>query len=183
MNNRIQENFTVTFVGGVSFRKGIPYLIAAFDQLKHPSKVLNIIGTVGDAQHLIDEYASKNSNVNIYGHVKQNELKEIYSQSSVFCLASIEEGLSMVMAEAMACGCPVVAAENTGARNLFDDGVEGFITPIRSPEIMAEKMQLLADDPSLVEKMSQAALEKVQKLGGWDKYGEDYCEVIKDLVK
>jgi starch synthase len=183
MDNQPLDQFIVTYVGGVSFRKGIPYLIAAFEQLTHPAKILNIIGSAGDAQHLIEEYAAINKNVNIFGHVKQEQLKTIYSQSSVFCLASIEEGLSMVMAEAMACGCPVIATVNTGAANLFDDGVEGFITPIRSPEVMAEKMQLLADKPALAASMSQAALHKVQALGGWDSYGEAYCKVIKELVQ
>ena len=47
--------------------------------------------------------------------------------ADVMVQPSIEEGLSLVMAEALACGCPVIATENTGAEDLFQNNKEGFI--------------------------------------------------------
>ncbi len=41
--------------------------------------------------------------------------------------------LALSMVQALACGCPVIASEHTGARDLFEDGVQGFIVPIRDP--------------------------------------------------
>ena len=41
--------------------------------------------------------------------------------------------------------------------------------PIRDPEALADKMQLLADDPARRAQMSQAALARLQTLGGWDR--------------
>ena len=38
----------------------------------------------------------------------------------------------------MACGCPLISSTNTGGEDLFTDGVEGFVVPIRSPEAIAE---------------------------------------------
>ena len=58
----------------------------------------------------------------------------------------------MVMGEAMACGLPVVATTNTGASDLFCDGVEGFIVPIRSPNVIANKLQQLPINLSFVKK-------------------------------
>ena len=48
----------------------------------------------------------------------------------------------------MACGCPVIASTNTGAAELITDGQEGFIV-IRSPDVIAERLQRLADSPDL----------------------------------
>jgi glycosyltransferase involved in cell wall biosynthesis len=176
------NEFNVVFVGNVSYQKGIPDLITAFKKLKHQNKKLHIVGEISE---YIKPYLSdvKSDDIVLYGAVAQIKLKEIYSQSHVFCLPSLQEGLAMVMAEAMACGSPVIATENTGAINLFDDGIEGFILPIRSADKMAEKMQLLADSPVLVEMMSKAALKKVKSLGGWDSYGETYSNLIRELAK
>jgi glycosyltransferase involved in cell wall biosynthesis len=104
--------------------------------------------------------------------VPNSELRELYSRASVFVLPSIEEGFGMVLGEAMACGCPVIASTNTGASELISDGTEGFIVPIRSPEVIADRLQQLADEPELRHRMGRAALARVQKLGGWDAYGD-----------
>ena len=67
------------------------------------------------------------------------------SSSHVLVLPSVEEGLALVQAQAMACGCPLISSTNTGGEDLFSDGVEGFLVPIRSPEAIAERLQQLAD--------------------------------------
>ena len=77
----------------------------------------------------------------------------------------------MVQAQAMACGVPVIATENTGAADLFTDGVEGFIVPIRDAGAIREKILALYENPAMREQMGEAALARVRKLGGWDDYG------------
>ena len=91
------------------------------------------------------------------------------------------EGLAMVQGEALACGCPVIASTNTGGKDLFTDGKEGFIVPIRSADAIAEKLQLLADNPDLRQTMSDAAIKRVQDIGGWDNYGNEFAKLIKSF--
>jgi glycosyltransferase involved in cell wall biosynthesis len=97
-------------------------------------------------------------------------------------LASVEEGLALVQAQAMACGVPVIATTNTGADDLFTDGVEGFIIPIRSPEAIRERIERMIDNKELRDKMAAASLERVKSLGGWDRYGECVVNVYKTLA-
>jgi glycosyltransferase involved in cell wall biosynthesis len=52
----------------------------------------------------------------------------------------------MVMAQAMACDLAVVATTNTGGEDLFTDGVEGFIVPIRNLEAIREKVFCLYEN-------------------------------------
>jgi glycosyltransferase involved in cell wall biosynthesis len=66
----------------------------------------------------------------------------------------------------------VIASTNTGASELINDGVEGFCVPIRSPALIADRLQLLADDLELRSRMALAALAVVRRLGGWDAYGD-----------
>jgi glycosyltransferase involved in cell wall biosynthesis len=104
------------------------------------------------------------------------------SRSHVLALPSIEEGLALVQAQAMACGCPVVCSTNTGGEDLFTDGVEGFIVPIRDPLTLAERLQRLADDPALQRSMREAALRRVRSLGGWKEYGDLWESLLKSLT-
>ena len=97
-------------------------------------------------------------------------------------LASVEEGLALVQAQAMACGLPVIATTNTGAEDLFTNSIEGFIVPIRSPEAIREKLEWMMDNRALRDQMAVSALERVKKLGGWDSYGDRVQSVYSQLV-
>jgi len=105
-----------------------------------------------------------------------------YSQASIFVLPSIEDGFGLVLAEAMACGLPIVATTNTGAPDLITDGVEGFIVPIRNPLALREKVLRLYEDPVLREEMSAAALRRAHGLGGWKSYADRALLVYRERL-
>jgi len=175
-----KDRFEVLFTGTVSFRKGVPYLIEAFRLLKHPQKRLRIVGPV-----LPEMQAYFNTQdltgIEILGRQPQSELPGIMSTSHVMVLPSIEEGLALVQGQALACGCPLISSFHTGGEDLFTDGVEGFLVPIRSAEVIAERLQQLTDDSALQQRMSEAALQRVRFLGGWQQYGEAYSQMLKEL--
>jgi glycosyltransferase involved in cell wall biosynthesis len=139
---------------------------------------------VGGIQKEIRSYLSKgpHENVEFLGNLPQRELKRIMSSSHVMVLPSLEEGLALVQAQALACGCPLISSTNTGGSDLFTDGVEGFEVPIRSAEAITERLQQLADAPLLQQQMREAAIAKVRSLGGWHTYGENYLSVLNELV-
>jgi glycosyltransferase involved in cell wall biosynthesis len=89
----------------------------------------------------------------------------------------------MVLAEAMACGCPVLATTNTGAFDLIDEGDEGFLVPIRDPDSLCDKMTLLANDRARQAQMSEKSLARVQRLAGWQSYGDQLAEALTKLWK
>jgi len=176
------ESFDVLFVGQVSIRKGVPYLLEAFAKLRHSKKKLTVVGSV--LPEMAGYLKGENlSGVEFMGPVPHTRLKEIMSRSHVMVLPSLEEGLAMVQGEALACGCPVIASENTGSEDLFTDGREGFIVPIRSTEAILESLKLLSQDSSRREKMSEACLKRVAEIGGWDDYGRGYVSVLESLTE
>jgi len=175
------ESFDVLFVGSVTVRKGIPYLIEGFQKLRHPNKRLRVIGSVPDEMRPILSHLNL-KDVELLGHVPQGELRRYMSTSHVMVLPSIEDGWGMVMGQAMACGCPVISSDHTGGPDLYSDGVEGFIVPIRSADAIAESLQRLADDPGLRRSMSEAALKRVKSLGGWEDYGVQYADFLRKLT-
>ena len=167
------KDFGIVFVGSVTFRKGVPDLLEAFRAFRHPRKTLTLIGNVGDEMRGYLASGSLPPEIEFAGHWPQARLREILSRSQVMVLPSIEEGLALVMAQALACGCPVIASENSGARDLFDDGKHGFIVPIRDPLSIVRAFERLADEPQLRNEMGTAAMTLVRdRLRGWDAYGD-----------
>jgi alpha-maltose-1-phosphate synthase len=175
------DSFNVLFAGTVSIRKGVPYLLEAFAKFKHPSKRLRLAGPVEPEMNSLFSRFDM-TDVDVVGRQTQGELARWMNTSHVMVLPSVEDGFGLVMAQAMACGAPVIASENTGGPDLFTEGLEGFTVPIRSPETICERFTQLADDPNLQQRMSEAALTRVHSLGGWNDYGSRMAAFLKNLI-
>ncbi len=174
--NRANASLRVLHVGRASVRKGVHYLTDAVGRLPHAT--LTVVGTA-------DPGVSKlltASHVNFVGPVPGNHLPRYYAQADVFCLLSLEEGLALVLAQAMASGLPVIASPNTGAEELITDGKEGFLVPIRNPEAVAERLRLLASDEGLRCEMGRRARAKVEKGFSWADYGERAAAAYRRIL-
>ena len=176
-----KECFEVVFVGSVSLRKGVQYLVQAFANLRCERKRLRIIGAMGREMREVLARLPMN-NVAVLGSLPQRRLSEIMSSSHVLVLPSIEDGFGLVIGQALASGCPVIASENTGGPDMINDGTEGFIVPIRNPEVLADRLQCLADSPSLQASMREAGLARVSILGGWDSYGDKWEALLLNIT-
>lgn len=177
------ENFDILYVGAMSLRKGIQYLVQAFKLTNHPRKSLTFVGA--PSQELIEMLKIRGlwpDDVRVLGPIQQTELKNIMSRSHVLVLPSVEDGFGMVMAQAMACGCPVIATCNTGGGDLFDDGNEGYIVPIRDVDALTSRLQILADNPQLRADMGLRALTRVKSFGGWSTYGKNALAIYTELL-
>ncbi len=177
------DRFDILFVGGMSLRKGIPYLTQAFGKLAHPSKSLTFVGAV--SEELIDLLRRRKlwpEDARVVGHMPQTELKTLMSRSHVMVLPSVEDGFGVVLAQAMACACPVIGTDNTGAPDLVADGEDGFVVPIRDVDALADRLQHMADHPDERAAMGQKAMAKVQGLGGWHAYGENAMAIYAETV-
>jgi glycosyltransferase involved in cell wall biosynthesis len=172
--------FRVLYVGQISVRKGLRYLFQAFEALKHPRKELWIVGPRGSVTGVEDMQPP--SGTRFLGVLKGAALAEAYRSSTVFVLPSIEEGLGLVAGEAMAFGLPVVTTVNTGTSDLFNEGVEGFEVPVRDPAAIAQKLQMLADDPLLLTRMSAAAAERIRSISSLEETGRRLVEVLRNAV-
>jgi alpha-maltose-1-phosphate synthase len=178
---RLDEDFHILFVGGLCVRKGVSYLVEAFRQLECERKRLTLVGTVTpEMENLTDQWRHQ-LGITITGHLSQPRLREMMNKSHVLVLPSVEEGLALVQAQAMACGCPVIATNSTGAQDLFSDGQEGFIIPNRDTAALVSRLQQLAEDSELRQRMSQAALRRVKSLGGWEQYGEKMHAIFSEV--
>lgn len=168
---KADQVFRIIHCGAISVRKGIPYLLQAFSELDLPNAELRLIGNVTDE---IKPWLGRYSRREVVwaGPFPQKELYRHYSQGSVFCLASIEEGLAMVLAQAMACGLPVICTHNSGGADIVRDGIDGFVVPIRDVAALKEKIVQLYEDHVARETMGASARQRVHQGFSWSNYGD-----------
>lgn len=177
-----KESFTVAYVGGMNFRKGIQYLFQAFSKINHPRKFLWMIGQVEqEFIHALQQKGIVPREVVFKGHIDHAHLRTHLSQADVLALPSVEDGFGLVMAQALACGCPVIASTHTGAAEIIAHGINGYIVPARDPVALAEAMQRIADSP-VKQIMRDEALVSTRNMGGWQKYGDHVLSTYQLLA-
>ena len=173
------RTFRVICVAQISPRKGQLYLLEAWKKLGLPrAELLLIGGAAHEMMPMLRRYADLFTHI---AAVPNQQLRDYYARSSVFVLSSVEDGFGQVCGEAMACGLPVIATGNCGAAEIIAEGVEGFVVPIRSPEAIAERLELLYRDEELRRRMSQAALAKTRAELSWEKYASRLGELYRSM--
>ena len=173
--------FRVGYVGALSVQKGIHYLAKAFAMADIPNSELVLIGSsTPEADRLLAPVA--NMRVVRTGHVPQPQLKQWMSRFHVKVMPSIQEGLALVLMQSQACGCPIIATVNSGAPDCIEEGVNGFITAIRDPDAIAEKLVYLAENRDVQRRMGKAALAYAQGAGTWDGYGQRMAAHYEELL-
>lgn len=171
----------VVFAGGMTLRKGVHYLLQAFAESNLPNSELMLIGAMNDEMEpFFKKYEGK---FNWVGSKPQKELYKYYSQGSVFVMPSIEEGLSMVQLQAMACGLPLICTTNTGGEDVIEEGKSGFVIPIRDTEALKEKLLYLYKNPEVCRRMGQSAKERVSGGFTWDDYGDKIITAYQKILK
>lgn len=173
----------ILYLGNLSFRKGLPYLFEAINSLSNEkfNFEVHFIGTVSpDFQNYFNE--NKNPNWIMHGHIPQHELKKELPNFDMAIHPSLEEGLSMVISQLLACGVPVIATTNTGGEELIQEGYNGYIVPIRNSEAIKEKIELLLNDTNKLIAMKLNAIESVKDGFTWNHYGNRWQENIEKII-
>ena len=177
-DKRNQPRFRLLFVGGSFLRKGLIYLLRAWDQLrlKDAELILRASDTpaVPEARMIL-----KNPTIQVVGH--QDDLGPLYSGASAFCLPSVDEGFGYVVLEAMSYGLPVIITENVGAADCVRDGTDGFVVKTRDVEALKEKILLLYEDNKKRVHMGEAARGQASRYT-WDVYGDGICRILSQAL-
>lgn len=160
------DTINILFLARVEIKKGIYEAIDAFNLLN--SKFNNLCFTIaGDGSELDNarEYVStKNiSNIKFVGFVKDDKKKIVFTQSHLLLFPSYSEGMPTSVLEAMAFGLPVVITAVGGLVDFFVNGEHGYITDSRDPQILAELIEKLINDPKLMSKIAINNYQYAQK--------------------
>lgn len=150
-------HFTVLCTGGNFYRKGLFYLLEAWQKLNLVDAELIFKGSVPEEF----KYLLNARNITrITKYLSDEEMGELYSKAHICVFPSLDDGFGMVATEAMTAGLPVIVSENVGAADGIENGKDGFVVPIRSSDAIAEKIKFFYDNPEKLKEMSAAAKEK-----------------------
>lgn len=175
--------FRVIFVGLINIRKGIPYLIEAWNNANLPENKteLVLVGSLQkDMAQLLPRMPLK-KNIIFYGPTNRKTLKQLYHQSSVFVLPSVEDGFGMVMGEAMACNLPVICSTNTGAPDIIEEGIHGFLVPPQNSLALAEKITWYYEHKDTCIIMGNNGHKRIKDFT-WDSYGQKVSAIYNDIL-
>lgn len=173
--------FRAIYVGKVIPRKGIHYLMEALEQLSLGSSELLIVGVIDNDYYEKLMPLALRTNVRFFGRIPQAELWQYYRESDVLVLPSLADSFGLVVVEAMAAGLPVIVSENTGAKELIQDGKEGFVTPVRDSKALADRLRWLCENPRKRVQMGRNAADRVQQFT-WAEYGRRLLEAYDDIL-
>lgn len=141
------DAFVVGYVGRLAPEKNLKFLgrsVQRFLKLEENSYFL-VVGEGPSADELQDIFdADVSSKVIFAGTLKNQDLIDVYAAFDVFAFASRSETQGVVLAEALAAGCPVVALNAPGVRQIVAQRANGMLVDEESPEIFSNALRWVA---------------------------------------
>ena len=164
------------YVGSLMKLKNVPDLIRLVEKLP---AMLTIVGAGGGGERKVLRMAKKSNKVTLLGRIKdQSRLKEVYSNSDIFIMASRRETFGLVYIEAMSQGLPVIYSKNTGIDGLFEEGSVGY--PV-TPGSISEMQQALEKISLNYQKISENCINEARSLN-WVNIAERYFDSYTQIA-
>ncbi len=113
----------------------------------------------------------------------RDELVVLYQKASMFVLPSDEEGLGVVLLEAMACGIPVVSTRSSGPDGLVTDGEDGYLVPLDDAASLSDRISRLSRNDGLNLMMGQRARATIEQHYSNEIAGRSFLDVWDRLLQ
>lgn len=172
------EHFTVGYLGAAGPDKGLIYALKAWEKCWQEGDTFLIAGSGTENLEAFVRGTVNRGGFKLLGRVTSPS--DLYNACSVYIQPSVVESFALEVPEAMGHGRPVIVTEGVGAKDIVEDGVTGFVIPIRDPDAIASKLAWLRDNPLVRAQMGAAAREKAKEVT-WDKVEEHYTEVFRSV--
>jgi glycosyltransferase involved in cell wall biosynthesis len=173
------------YVGALHEEKGLTHLVAAWDFVRDrwPNARLWIVGEGSQAGVLSAQIAEArlDSWIGLPGDFDDDE--DLLLAADVFVSPSLEESLCAPVLRAMAAGCPVVATDIPGHRELITHEQEGLLVPVEDPAALAAAISRIWQQPDLAGQLAEAARAKVAREFQLAEMVEAHLELFNQLAR
>jgi glycosyltransferase involved in cell wall biosynthesis len=141
-SNDGDEVFRIVYTGALSVVKGVPLLIDAFERLSIRDAELTLVGGSGTRgmRRYLERTTCRDPRIRIAPGDPLPHLR----RANVYVHPSCQDGFAYAVAEALACGVPVIVTEDTGAKERVVEGVNGWVVPTGSVEAIHARLEQLA---------------------------------------
>jgi len=153
------DTLNVLMIARAIWHKGIKEFYEAASLLKDLNVDFTLIGDT-DEHNLscADKKFLQTGNVQWLGH--RDDIKEQIDKCAIFVLPSYREGVPRTLLEAASMGKPIVTTDAVGCREVVDDGVNGFLVPIKDSKSLADKIRILIEDENMRSDFGKASRKK-----------------------
>ena len=175
--------FVLGIVGGSPLRKGLLYLLQAWEELALPNAQLKIRTSAEVYTYpLLKRLLDKQANISVISYIR--DINTFYSECDAFILPSVDDGFGMALFEAMANGVPAIASRNCGATELLVADRDCLLIDPFSVEQIKEAVLRLYESQELCERLSRsgsAAVAAFQAGGMEVPYEEGLGRLLQSL--
>ncbi|MBO0846740.1 MAG: glycosyltransferase family 4 protein [Nocardioides sp.] len=166
-------------VARADYQKAPEHLLAALARLRHPEALVVWIG----GGPLLETMRKKAADAGLGDRFlmvgERSDVAQMLPAFDVFALSSRYEGLPCAIVEAMRCGLPVVATSVNSVPDLVVPGRSGVLVPAGRPDLMAEALDGILDDPDLADRLSHGGRD----LAGAAYDAESLAEVLDEVYR
>lgn len=177
----------ILYVGRLIERKGVNYLLDAYNKLERKNSELIIVGSGSEEENLkkqVEEFSIKN--VTFAGKINNEKLEEFYNESNLVVIPSINQGMGdpwvFVLNEAMYYYNPVIATDAVGAAPDMIKG-NGLIVKEKDSVALADAMNKILSDNSLREDMCLKSKEIINNEFQYKNMINSFNETVKKVLK
>ena len=176
---------SVIFIGNLLPHKRVTDLLHALKIVREevPNVILRVVGDGPLLKTLEEEVSSlkMERNVAFLGRVSDNYKVELLKSSSCLVLPSVMESFGLVFLEGMACGKPVVSYDIPAAKEVIEDGRNGFLVPVGNVKLLAKQILEVLTDSSLARRMGNFGRRLVEERFTWEKTAERTLDVYRRI--
>jgi glycosyltransferase involved in cell wall biosynthesis len=163
-------------------QKGHAFLVEAFKKLSHKHKnVKLLIAGTGELEQNLKHQAEGCGQISFLGY--REDIEEVMHVSDIFVLPSLWEGFGIAFLEAMQAGLPVIASDVSAVPEIVTDNETGFLVPAGQVDALYEKMEMLAENSELRDRMGAKGKERVQKDFSLEKMVNEFETVYAQALK
>ena len=174
--------------GGFDLRKNLDGLITAYSLLSEQLRAahqLVVASKLGEQVRPRLEQMRKCAGLAadeliLTGYVTENELRDLYRNATLFVFPSKHEGFGLPALEAMACGAPVIGANNTSIPEVIGNGEALF--DASSPQSIADKMAQALQDEPMRNRLRERGIEQAGRFS-WDETAKRAIGALEELVR
>jgi colanic acid/amylovoran biosynthesis glycosyltransferase len=157
----------VLFVGRLVADKGVTLLVDVVEILRRRQRDLELVvvgtGPLGEQLREAVDQRGLSGSIKLVGALGQDDLPPWYAWADIFCLPSFSEGLPVVLMEAMLAEVPVVSTVIAGIPELVLNNDTGVLVPPGRPDLLADAIERLADDPDGRRRLAVAGRRMVEQ--------------------
>jgi glycosyltransferase involved in cell wall biosynthesis len=173
--------FRVLYCGNLNRRKRAELLPALSERLGGRFEIHYTAGLSQSGQRFADA-GSNAAALRPLGRVEHTHMPGVYQSMDVLFMPSVREGFGLCVAEAMACGLPVVACGESALPELVVQGEGGFLCPVDDVACYADAIRTLAEDRQAARRMGEFNRARVERMFTLDRMVRDYRELFESVL-